>query len=158
MTTHAARMAVFNMVELLEAILSSLDSKTLYRVQRISHHWQNVIASSNTLRQKMFLQPLPTLLPDGTCHKEVLVDDVAGDFWAVTGDTDQSRIREHTTLNPIFGTPDKWGSTCSCYLHGKLSKQADPWLGLVANLSAGDSRYEQLVTNPPAQSLDGYVS
>jgi len=50
--------------ELLEAILSHLEAKTLLRAQRVSHYFHNVVADSPMLeqsidleREKRFLKP-----------------------------------------------------------------------------------------------------
>ncbi|KAK3641447.1 hypothetical protein LTR56_011260 [Elasticomyces elasticus] len=49
--------AALAITELLESILVRVDAKTLLLSQRVSRNWGAVIEGSNTLQQKLFLQP-----------------------------------------------------------------------------------------------------
>jgi hypothetical protein len=43
--------------ELIDAILQHIDIKTLLLAQRVSHTWQNTIASSPQLQEALFIRP-----------------------------------------------------------------------------------------------------
>ncbi|CAK4032770.1 hypothetical protein AC578_7593 [Lecanosticta acicola] len=52
--------AVFDTTELLEAILSRVDTKTLLLAQRVEKRWQQVINNSKSLLKKLFFLPTNT--------------------------------------------------------------------------------------------------
>lgn len=56
-TTGAVVDAVFNTNELLEAILSELDTADLVRCIRVCQHWRTVIEASVHMQQTLFLRP-----------------------------------------------------------------------------------------------------
>lgn len=155
MTTRAARTAVFDTVELLEAILVSLGSKTLYRIQRVSRHWQTVVATSTILGQKMFLQPRSSM-PKEKRRTEVLVDDDIGGFRVIEQISDSSQIKGFTRLNPVFHRLYESLPFFRRFVKGFKHKLT--WPGLLAIGLTCDSRYVQLVTNPPAREVQVRVS
>ncbi|KAF7192765.1 hypothetical protein HII31_05906 [Pseudocercospora fuligena] len=57
--TQLAAHAVLSTVELLEAILLNLDTKTLLLSQRTCKTWQKVIAGSILLQEALFFRPVP---------------------------------------------------------------------------------------------------
>lgn len=56
MKLDVPRRAVLETTEIFENILSFLPPRSIFGVQRVSHQWKNVIASSPTLQEKMFLR------------------------------------------------------------------------------------------------------
>ena len=52
--------AVFDTTELLESILTRLDTRTLLLAQRVERRWKQVISSSKPLLKKLFLLPTTT--------------------------------------------------------------------------------------------------
>lgn len=55
MTVDGPRQAVFKTAELLENILVHLPQKTIFGCQRVSRQFRDVVATSMTIRHKLFL-------------------------------------------------------------------------------------------------------
>lgn len=56
MPTESARKAVFDTSELLERIIVHLPMKDIFIIQRVSHQFQNIIATSPEIQTKLFLR------------------------------------------------------------------------------------------------------
>lgn len=102
MTTDAARQAVLQTDELLDAILVNLSMQQLFVIQRVSKRFKAVIAATPAIQEKMFLRPSKgpaetwtidevAYMPVGLAQNIVGVRPVA---------------RRPVTLNPMVRTND----------------------------------------------------
>lgn len=114
---HSSRQNVFATTELLEHIISFLPMKKIFNVQRVSKRWQDVISTSPSIQEKMFLRPKTT--PKEVYGARRLGQDV---HWLMFGSSMARDIVTMVTLNPElrydeFCRMRRFGVTC--LTHGK---------------------------------------
>ena len=118
MTTDAARRAVFDTAELLEKILLHVPIKNIFVSQRVCRQFQDLVKTSVTLRQKLFLR---AALPDDKMWKlspraEALREPTLISIPGMPADTVTRLLNDSTTmhvkpaeLNPFL----EFGFNCS---------------------------------------------
>jgi len=98
MTTDAARKAVFNTSELLEAILVCLPPQTLFGVQRVSKKFQAIIATSIPIQEKMFLRLRSKPQPKWSLRRELGRQP----YFVETGEHPRHNQCTPTYMNPFL--------------------------------------------------------
>lgn len=153
MTTRAARNAVFDTVELLEATLSMLPYKDLYLAQRVSKQWQSAIATSATLQREMFLKAPPQPHENAGRVRFEIEAHFRAKHPVAHPAYDFSEHAKRAVPNPLL----KELSTAVRVLPTSAPQIYDAqsaWLSLPAFPPKDrDSRYGQFLTSPPCETV-----
>lgn len=104
MTTDAARQAVLQTDELLDAILVNLPMKQLFVIQRVSKRFKAIIAAIPAIQEKMFLRPSKGPVETWTIDEATYTSaGLASDISGVRKIT-----RTPVTLNPMLDDECRW--------------------------------------------------
>lgn len=121
MTTDAARKAVFNTSELLEAILVCLPPKTLFGVQRVSKQFQAIIATSVPIQEKMFLRVRNEPQVSWLLREQATTSGFKRYFVESASDHPDQNSRVPTDLNPFLRIRNQSINTCAERIHGRVA-------------------------------------
>lgn len=104
MTTDAARQAVLQTDELLDAILINLSMQQLFVIQRVSKRFKAVIAATPAIQEKMFLR-----LKGGPIETWTVDQDTYRSSGTNHGVVAARSRRRPATLNPALYNDSGWG-------------------------------------------------
>ncbi|KXT18811.1 hypothetical protein AC579_8220 [Pseudocercospora musae] len=158
---QSAAHAALNTVELLEAILLNLDTRTLLLSQRTCKTWQKVIAASILLQKALFLRPAPQPSPPGDATPNNAAADEAApddadpphaerdDADAATGEAYPQTADDSPIFNPLargaFQLRKLKPGQPNTKVKSRPKEYTNPWI-------AGSFR-RMYVTQPPAHEV-----
>lgn len=167
-----ARKGVFETSELLEQILSFLPMKNIFGVRRVSKYWNDVVASSIQLQEKMFLrvrdEPREFWIAEvkdriGANNYRVVFDFVNNKQFKLRRidrpEDSRQRLGTMVTMNPML-QPGCTELSCATRMYIWGGRELANYIGWVdAFQHGGSSLWNTYLTDPPCHkaTVDYFV-